>query len=87
LLLAPRNKRSLVQVESPELVHRGGREGVAGQVVDDGGEAADVAGGVEDAGLFLAAGAEAEEFHGGEVRGRGSEVRGSRRRAMLDARY
>ena len=53
-----------VEVERAELIERGGGERVAGEVVDDAGEAADVAGGVEDAGLFLAGRAEAEEFHG-----------------------
>ena len=55
---------SELEVELAELVEAGGREGVAGDVVDDAFEAADLAGGVEDAGLFLAGGAVAEKFHG-----------------------
>ena len=58
------HERQRLEVERAEPVERGGGERVAGDVVDDAGEAADVAGGVEDAGLLLAGRAEAEEFHG-----------------------
>ncbi len=63
--LATRDYRQFLQVEGAEPVERGGRESVAGKAVDDAGEATDVAGGVEDAGLFLVGWAKAEEFHGG----------------------
>ena len=57
------NQRQRIEVELAELVEAGGRERVAGDVVDDAYEAADVAGGVEDAGLFFAGGSVTEQFH------------------------
>ena len=64
-LLAPATSGSDSEVECAEPVERGGGERGAGDVVDDASKAADVAGGVEQAGLFLAGRAVAEEFHGG----------------------
>jgi hypothetical protein len=63
LLRAPCDKWQLVNIEGAESVQRSGRQGFAGEVVDDASEAADVASGVEDAGLLVVAGAKAEEFH------------------------
>ena len=61
------DKRQLVEVERAKSVEGRWGECVAGEVVDDASEAADVASRVEDAGLLLVGGAEAEEFHGGVV--------------------
>ena len=60
------DERQLFGIDGAEFGERGVREGGAGDVVDDADEAANLAGGVDEAGFFLTGGSEAKQFHGGE---------------------